>query len=94
MTRTQELAKSIQKIYEVNKKAIDSLPTKGPNGGTNAATIVGWENYRNGTITRAANMTDMPVMNFWSGSAPTPSSALPDMCYDEIINEYKRIFNK
>jgi hypothetical protein len=91
-TRTEQLADAIEKIYQANKADIDTLPNHGPNGGRNAATISGWTNYGNGTITRAANMTNMPVMSYWSGSAPTPSSALPEMCYKEITKAYNKIF--
>jgi hypothetical protein len=92
MTRIERLASKIEKIYQTNKAAIDILPNRGPNGGTNAASIEGWMNYGNGTITKAANMTHMPVMNYWSGSAPTPSSALPAICYEEITKAYNDIF--
>jgi hypothetical protein len=94
MTRIEKLAKEIEKLYEENQSVIDALPIRGPSGGTNARYIEGWKNYQNGTITRAANMTNMPVLQFWSGHNPTPSSALPKCLYDQIMQAYKEIFDK
>ena len=91
-TRTQKLAKEIDKIYKANKTKIDALPNRGPQGGINAANIPGWSNYGNGAITRAANIASIPTMRYWSGSAPTPSTALPSCVYDEITAAYNRIF--
>ena len=92
LTRTEKLSQAIQEIYEANKIAIKNLDTKGPNGGTNAANISGWINHGNGTITKAANESQMPVLNYWSGSAPTPSSAIPACVYNDCVKAYDRIF--
>lgn len=91
-TKTQQLTCAIQAIFVANRAEIDSLATTGKNGGTNAARIEGGSNYHNGTITRAANMSNMPVLDYWSGSAPTPSSALPACVQSEVLGEFNRIF--
>jgi hypothetical protein len=93
MTRTQKLSIEIQNIYLRNKIAISALDRRGPNGGTNANNIMGWTRSPSGTVTKAANMTDLPVLNLWDGSAPTPSSAIPECVYADIVRVYNKIFN-
>lgn len=93
MTKTQQLAALISDIYNKHKADIDALPTRGVNGGTNAAYIDGWVNIGNGTITKAINKTGMPTLNYWSGSSPTPATAAPAFVMDDINNAYKSIFN-
>jgi hypothetical protein len=93
-TKTVRLAKIIQDIYEQNKIKIDALPIKGPLGGHNAKFIEGWKNLGNGTITKSVNMTSLPTLNYWSGSNPTPSTAIPKCVYDKIKAAYDKVFNK
>lgn len=92
MTRTQQLAVKIQAIYMTHKAEIDMLPHYGPRGGCNACGIQGWVNLGNGTITKAALKTDMPVKNWWSGSMPTPSSAVPMCASWDILAAHKQVF--
>ena len=92
MTRTEKLAQEIQKIYESKKAIIEDLDRQTPLGGSNAKNIIGWDNPHNGTITRAANMTDMPVLPYWSGSNPTPASAIPKCVLASVEQAYDAIF--
>ncbi len=92
MTRTEQLTEKIETIYRANKSEIDALPQGGPQGGTNAAYIEGWICLGNGTITRAANLSSLPVLPYWSGPSPTPSSSIPECVSDEIEKTYKSIF--
>ncbi len=91
-TKTQILSIAIQTIFESHKNEISFLPTVGPRGGRNGRGIPGWENYGKGTITRAANMTSMPVLPYWSGVCPTPSSCLPSCVKDDVMAAYNDIF--
>jgi len=92
MTRTEQLTNAINDIVRNHQAEIDELPTRGPNGGTNARNIDGWSHSPDGTITRAANLSECPVMNYWEGSLPTPSSAIPTCIIDEVREAYNRIF--
>ena len=92
-TRTEKLTVKCNDIYAKHKSEIDSLDRHGPLGGQNAAGIPGWCNHGNGTITRACNMSNMPVLPYWSGSLPTPSSAIPLCAMAELLTGYKDIFS-
>ena len=97
MTRMQQLTQEITKIVEKNRNTIRSLETSGPNGGNNAATIDGWAHSPSRTITRAANMVDVDLLitlPYWSGSNPTPATAIPVCIYNEVVDAYCKIFNK
>lgn len=91
-TRTQKLSAKFNEIYTKYKKEIDALPRRGPRGGTNAAHITGWVAIGNGTITKAANQSKMPTLNYWSGSHPTPSSAIPYVAHVDMMHAYNAIF--
>jgi len=95
MTRLEKLTIELQKIAEKHKDEIQNLRRSGVNGGINAKHIDGWSRSPNGTITRSANMTsNLPVMRWWDGCLPTPSSAIPHCCVNEAYESYKQIFNK
>ena len=94
MTRTEKLAQKIQKLYAQHKTKIDNLPTSGPKGGNNAATILGWTHLGNGTITKACNIANVPTMPFWSGSCTTPARSIPTCIADKCIKLYHQIFVK
>ena len=92
-TKTQQLAQRIQQILKDKKSEIKATPTHGPRGGTrNARTIPGWENCGNSTITRAANIAGAPSKSYWSGSAPTPSTAFPSCIIAAMYAAYHEIF--
>lgn len=92
MTRTEELTNAINDIVRNHHAEIDVLPTRGPNGGANARNIDGWSHSPNGTITRAANLSNCPVMHYWDGPLPTPASAIPTCIIDEVSKAYNHIF--
>lgn len=95
MTRTQQLAEELAKLLtpEIIAK-IKALPTKGPRGGNNAKTIPGWSHSPNGTISYACNKAGIPTMKFWSGSAPTPSTAIPTCLASVAQALYNKIFTE
>ena len=88
MTRTQQLRIELEKIAAEHQKEIDELPTRGPKGGHNARYINGWVRSC-ANITRAGGL---PMMRLWDGSAPTPSTAIPECCAKEAYEAEKRIF--
>jgi hypothetical protein len=94
MTRTEKLAEEIRKIaIKRTPEMAQDLIFRGPRGGRNAARIYGWHCTGNSTISKAARMAgNLPMMNWWHGSAPTPSKAIPECCAGEIIDAYNRIF--
>jgi hypothetical protein len=94
MTRTQKLANKIREIYIANKAEVDSLPTSGPGGGTNAKRIEGWAHSPNSTISKAFGLACVIRMNWWDGPAPTPATAIPDCMYDDVKNAYDKIFHE
>lgn len=93
MTRTEQLAKAIQKIAKKHQKEIKSLKYSGPKGGGNARYIEGWEHIGNGTITKACHLAGLPTMNYWSGKNSTPAAAFPECVAEEIREVYLQIFN-
>lgn len=94
MSRLNDLAEKLDKIYQDHKAEIDTLETSGPNGGRNALYIDGWIGHGNGTITRAANLSRLPVLPLWTGQAPTPSSAIPLCALKDAEKAYKDIYQK
>lgn len=95
MTRLQQLAIKIDDIYQAHKAEIDALSRSGPKGGTNAAYISGWVAPGITAISRAANMSKhMPTLNYWSGSNPTPSTAIPLCAFKDMSLAYNKIFNR
>jgi hypothetical protein len=88
MTRTEELARVLTDIYRTHKAECDKLQTSGAKGGHNARTIPGWSRST-ANITRAGGL---PMMRWWDGSAPTPSTAIPTCCRDEAYEAERRIF--
>ena len=95
MTRTERLAAEIKKAYLENKEAIDeSISEKGPRGGYNCLIRPGWTHSISGTVTKACNMAGVPVGSWWSGSAPTPSSAIPTLLMERAMKAYNEIFGE
>jgi hypothetical protein len=93
MTRTQNLTNQIKAIYLSKQDQVSALPRTGPNGGSNAAYIDGWTHSPNGTISKACGLAGVPLMPLWSGSLPTPSTAIPSCMYDDVMAAYTAIFN-
>ena len=91
-TRTQKLITICNALYAVNKTEIDALATNGPRGGCNAAYIDGWAHNGIAVITRAANLSDLPTMPYWSGSAPTPATSIPRCVNDLLIGAHTKLF--
>lgn len=89
MTRTEKLRKILVKIAALHEEEIKTLSYRGKRGGHNAKTIQGWSKSTN-NITRAAGL---PMMCWWDGSNPTPSTAIPTCCVDEALAAEKEIFN-
>lgn len=94
MNRTERLADAIKKIAQDHKEEIKALSFRGKLGGTNAAHIAGWKNVGVATITVACKMARVPTLNYWSGSAPTPSTSIPECIAEESYKIYKQIFDK
>ena len=91
-TKLEMLADEIEVIYQLSRVEIDSLDKRGRRGGNNARHIRGWTCLGNGTITRAANLSGLPVLPYWTGKAPTPSHAVPECVADALLAAYTRIF--
>lgn len=91
-TRTERLAQELALIAERHENEISALSYRGPRGGRNAKHIPGWRCMGNHAITRAAGLAGVPQMSYWSGSAPTPSTAIPACMADEALEAYKLIF--
>lgn len=91
-TRTELLVDLAREIYRIHQNEIESLQTRGPRSGSNARNIPGWVQSPNGTITKACNLSNIPVLPWWSGSAPTPSGAIPSCCALELKCAYNKIF--
>jgi len=85
MNKTQELANKLENIWENISDDEKKLSFYGPRGGRNARFIPGWICVGNQTITKACIIAGIPIMNYWSGSAPTPSTAIPKILYDKYI---------
>lgn len=92
MNRTMQLAEKIKKIEANHSEEIKALNRRGVKGGTNALYIDGWIHSPSGTITRAAHIAKLPTMPYWSGSAPTPSTAIPRCVYADVCAAYAEIF--
>jgi hypothetical protein len=92
-TRTEKLTQKINEIVKGNKTELSKLNFNGPKGGHNARNINGWESPGIAAISRAANLSgNCPTMNWWSGSCPTPSLAIPSCISFEIKAAWREIF--
>lgn len=95
MTKTQKLTNAIVRNISVYKNEIEKLERRGPRGGCNARNIAGWGRSPHVTITKALLQSgENLVLNWWDGSNPTPSSAIPTCLVDLCKREYERIFGK
>lgn len=96
MTRTQQLAEKLDELYESDpaiQLEIKNLSRTGPRGGHNARHIEGWHPSSSGTVTKAANLSKyIPTLHFWSGSARTPSTAIPSCIFYQAATAKKEIF--
>ena len=92
MTKTERLAEELVKIKAKHEKEIAALAYRGPRGGRNAKYLPGCRCLGNHAITQAAGLARVPQMSYWSGSAPTPSTAFPACMADEAVEAYKLIF--
>lgn len=95
MNKTQKLTNAIVRNLSVYRHEIETLERRGPRGGRNAKSIQGWSRSPHVTITKAINQSgENLVMNWWDGSNPTPSSAIPSCIVELCKSEYQRIFKK
>jgi hypothetical protein len=94
MSKMKILAGDISKVFIHHKATIKGLPSQGPKGGSNAKFIKGWKPSPNQTITKAFHIAGLNTLNYWSGTAPTPSQAIPECMYNDCCNLYKAVFNK
>ena len=92
MNRTQQLSSRISEIAANHSTEIKSLSKRGPQGGSNAKAIEGWSALGNHAISRAARLAGVPCMSYWSGSSPTPSTAIPSCIAKESLAAYREIF--
>jgi hypothetical protein len=88
MTRTEQLRVKLEKIAERHADEIKMLSYQGKRGGHNAKTIPGWSRSTN-NITRAGGL---PMLNWWDGSNPTPSTGIPECCATEAYAAERLIF--
>lgn len=89
MTKTAQLSRELQKIAEKHADEISQLQYRSPRGGQNARVIPGWSRSTS-NITRAGGL---PMLNWWDGSNPTPSTGIPTCCADEAYMIANIIFN-
>jgi hypothetical protein len=92
MNKTMRLVNQIKAIAAAYKSDINNLSYTGPRGGSNAANIQGWTHNGNGTITKACRLAGVPIAPYWSGSAKTPASAIPQAINDQAVAAYNTIF--
>jgi len=88
MNKTQKIAERLKSIWESIPEGQKQLSFSGPKGGRNARLIPGWICTGDQTITKACKIAGIPMMNYWSGSAPTPSTSIPKVLYDKYILGY------
>jgi len=92
MSRLDDLSIKLAAIWQEHADEIKKLERIGPRGGHNARFVGGWHWSPNGTVTRAAHMSGLATMNYWSGSGTTPASAIPSVCYYKALDAYKEIY--
>lgn len=88
MTRTEQLNRELKQIAAAHKSEIDALPLRGVKGGSNAKNIKGWTRST-ANITRAGGL---PMLSWWDGCAPTPSTGIPTCCAQEAYAAERKIF--
>jgi hypothetical protein len=88
MNITKALAYHMLGFYTQHADEIDSLSTRGPNGGRNARHIEGWQLSPNQTVTKACNMAGLLTLPYWSGKNPTPSTAIPWCVWKDAHDAY------
>lgn len=88
MTRTKQLHDRLIAIKNAHANELKNLQYRGPKGGSNARTIKGWIRSTN-NITRAGGL---PMLNWWDGSNPTPSTGIPECCAAEAFAAEEEIF--
>jgi len=67
--KTVEISKKIEKLFKNNDYPAVDCRNKRP--------ATGWAVVGNCQFTNAIRMAGLPNDNFWSGSAPTPSTQAP-----------------
>lgn len=94
MSRTQELTKALNAIFNAKKREIwETCEVTGPKCGNNALNIKGWKPARITAISRAVKASLMPWKPYWEGYKPTPTVAIPACCYRFAVDAYKDIFD-
>ena len=89
-TKTGQLHDKLEVIAKRHAAEIDRLSYRGPRCGRNARNIDGWSRST-GNITRAGGL---PMMKWWDGANPTPSTGIPMCCADEAVVAEKEVFGK
>ena len=90
--RFQGLMADVEALYAAHQESIDALPTVSPRGGVNGRTIPGWAQSPCSAVSKAARKLGLPYMKWWSGSAPTPSIAVPACIVRELEAAYNRLY--
>ncbi len=91
-TRTEQLTRVARAVFLKHADAIHNLPVRGPSGGKNALYIKGWSQSPNCTITRAVNLAGGSVLPYWTGTGPTPASAIPTVVLPALQKASHHIF--
>ena len=92
--RFQSLMADVEALYAAHRETIDALPTVSPRGGVNGRTIPGWVPSPCSAVSKAVRKLGLPYMKWWSGSAPTPSIAVPACIARELEAAYNRRYAK
>jgi len=87
-TKIEQLHDKLVIIAKKHAAEINDLSYRGSRGGSNARNIDGWSRST-ANITRAGGL---PMMDWWDGSNPTPSTGIPTCCTDEAHLAAKEVF--
>jgi hypothetical protein len=92
--RYEQLAIALADIYTKHADEIASIPREGAKGGANARSIEGWTPSPSTSVSKIVRREGWAHMNYWSGSNPTPSTAIPACIYDEVLVAYNRLYKE
>ena len=86
MNKTEALAKKVKECWDaLPKSKVENIKYIGPRGGKNARYVEGWVHLGDQTLTKACNMAGIPAMFYWSGSATTPATSIPQCLVEEML---------